>query len=113
MTKQDEDEINEVTIRSQGLVARMMPILAGNDPGTQGVALADLLAVWLVCHEPNMREEVLTNFLELMRDLLSVNEKLMFDDKGHPAAQKNGRTRTDFLIRVLDCVANKADTIAE
>ena len=90
MTKQDEDEINEVRIRSQGLVARMMPILAGNDPGTQGVTLADLLAVWLVCHEPNMREEVLTNFLELMRDLLSVNEKLMFDDKGHPAAQKNG-----------------------
>lgn len=61
------------------------PMLAGRDPSVQGAAMADLLAMWLAGHAPALREELLDEHLKVVRELIVVNEHLMFGDAGHPA----------------------------
>jgi hypothetical protein len=66
---------------------RVKPLLAGHPPEVQGAVLADLLAIWLVGHAPALREQMLALHIEMVRELIEPNEKIMFGDVGHPAGQ--------------------------
>jgi hypothetical protein len=81
------------TIRKHALEANALadeirdvirPMLAGRDPGVQGGALADLLALWLAGHPPFVREAMIEMHIEMVRDLIPVNEHIIFGPEGHP-----------------------------
>ena len=73
----DDKEVDQV----QALVARISPILHGQDRQVQGAALADLLARWLAGHcVPDdrfqtilMRGRILHQHMKIVRDLIKVN----------------------------------------
>jgi adenosyl cobinamide kinase/adenosyl cobinamide phosphate guanylyltransferase len=61
------------------------PLLVGLDPGIQSAVLADCLATWLAGHQMSdraelerMREELLAEFIALVRELVPVNEAIIF-----------------------------------
>lgn len=60
------------------------PMLAGEGPDVQGACLADLVATWLAGHPPVAREELLQLHVDKVRELIPVNEKIMFGERGHP-----------------------------
>ena len=68
------------------LIERIKPILAGHDPSIQSTVLADLLSMWVVGHAPPLREPLLTLHMTLVHHLITVNDKILFGDKGHPGA---------------------------
>lgn len=72
---------------SQELADQIKPILAHNDPSIQSATLADLLAMWVAGHAPELREEVLDMHIRLVRDLVPINEEMMFGEAGHPAGK--------------------------
>jgi hypothetical protein len=69
------DEPNAGTVLA--VVARIRPMLAGRHPGEQGAILADLLAIWLAGHPFELREALLDNHVERVRDLIPPNVKAM------------------------------------
>lgn len=64
-------------IRSQVLVERIRPMLAGERPEVVGAALADLTAIWLAGHvgpdAEAMRSEILDMHVAAIRDLVPIN----------------------------------------
>lgn len=68
------------------LVDKIKPILRGHDPSVQGCALCELLSLWLAGHAPDLRDEVLRIHLEQLNELVKLNEKLLFGERGHPGA---------------------------
>jgi hypothetical protein len=77
----------EAATRSQELVDQIKPILAGQEAAIQSAILADLLAIWLAGHAPQMRDEILVAHIALVRELIGPNERIMFGDEGHPEAE--------------------------
>ena len=71
--------------RSQELVKLIMPILAYEGPDVQSATLADLLAIWVAGHAPALREEILAMHIQFVRELIPVNEEILFGEEGHPA----------------------------
>jgi hypothetical protein len=53
-------------------VARGRQLLAGIDPGLQGTVLAELVAILIAGHHPDLRAEVEASWLEAMRDLVPI-----------------------------------------
>jgi hypothetical protein len=49
------------------------PLLYGRGPELQGAVLAELVSLWLAGHPPELREEALARWLDLMHDLLPLN----------------------------------------
>ena len=71
---------------SREISLKLQPMLKGHPPELQGAVLADLLAIFLAGHAPQIREEILRVHLAQMRPLIAVNEKIIFGGKGHPSA---------------------------
>lgn len=80
MIPTDDDTLDGFAV----LAKRLREALAGKDPEIQGAALADMVSMWVAGHPPFVREQVLESWLEVMRRLIEVNDKIMFGDKGHP-----------------------------
>ena len=53
------------------IVERIRPLLAGQGASVQGVVLADLLAIWVAGHAPEMHEELLQMHIKEVRNLIS------------------------------------------
>jgi hypothetical protein len=78
MTQQQAEKVAEI-------VECVGPILAGNPPEVIGAALADLFATLLAGHyDPRgpeetakMREELISRWLDIARQLIEVNEKII------------------------------------
>jgi hypothetical protein len=66
------------------LVERIEPMLSGKGPEVQGAVLVDLVATWLAGHHPDLRPEVLTQFMVTLVRLAAINEKLIFGQDGFP-----------------------------
>jgi hypothetical protein len=66
------------------LSARIRPMLAGNDPAIQSAVIADLLAMWIAGHHPELRDELFTQHIALVRRLVPVCEAQIFGPGGHP-----------------------------
>jgi hypothetical protein len=68
---------------AMAVVKKITPLLKGKDPGVQGAALADLLAIWLAGHfypdDPQAtalaREQMIEAHLVAVRALIEVNSK--------------------------------------
>lgn len=59
---------------------RIKPMLHGLGPDVQGAVLCELLSYWVAGHEPKMRKPVLKHFLSVLRELVEVNEQILFGD---------------------------------
>lgn len=56
--------------------------LAGRDPFLQGAALADAVAIYFAGHHPSVREDAILAWVDAMRALILVNEKLVLAHYG-------------------------------
>ena len=81
-----DDLARDAMTLSREISLKLQPMLKGHPPQLQGAVLADLLAIFLAGHAPQIREEILRVHLEQMRPLIDVNEKIIFGGKGHPSA---------------------------
>jgi hypothetical protein len=70
--------------RAKRIAASIRPRLVGQGPDVQGVVLADLVALWLAGHRPDMREEQLTLWIDAVRALVPYAEREMFGDGPRP-----------------------------
>jgi hypothetical protein len=81
--------VEELAHRSQALVRLIGPMLHGQGPDVQGAALCDLCAMWLAGHHPDLRAAVLSQFMQTLVELMVVNEKQIFGDRGFPTEGLN------------------------
>ena len=72
------DQAHEV----EAIVEAIRPMLAGKTPEVQGAVLADLLAIFLAGHHPELREQLLTMHIEGVRKLIAPNEAAIFAQRG-------------------------------
>jgi hypothetical protein len=63
----------------------IQPMLKGRSPEVQGAVLADLLSIFLAGHAPQLREEILTLHIDMVRKLIPESELEIFGTEGHPA----------------------------
>jgi hypothetical protein len=77
-------EFEAAANEAEAIVAQVRPFFAGHDPGVQGAALADLLAIWLAGFQtPDgtpeqihaFRQQMLEMHIEQMWQLVPINEK--------------------------------------
>lgn len=66
------------------LVAKLAPSLAGQHPGVQSAALAQLLAMWLAGHPNFTRDVFLEDHVKLVRKLIAPAERERFNGGQHP-----------------------------
>lgn len=59
------------------LVQAIRPLLAGKHAAVQGATLADLLAIWLAGHPPEVREEMLAMHVAEVRNLIPPNAAII------------------------------------
>jgi hypothetical protein len=71
--------------RHDFVIERIAAILAGRPPEAQGALLAELVATFFCGHHPAAREEMIALWIETMRDLIPVVEKIRFGEGGFPA----------------------------
>lgn len=57
----------ELAAAAGAIVAQCKPIFAGQHPVAQGAAIADLIALWLGGHRPDVREPAFNLLIELAR----------------------------------------------
>jgi hypothetical protein len=65
---------------------RMKSLLVGFPPDVQGAMLADLTAIWLAGHAPQIRRVIYDQHAAMIWPLVEANEKIIFGGKGHPGA---------------------------
>lgn len=83
-----QEDANQILNNVNRVVEAIKPHLAGHPSEVQCVALADLLSIWLAGHSPESRESLLAAHIRNVRELIPVNEMIMFGPEGH-----NGATR--------------------
>jgi len=70
-------------VTAEHIVNAISPLLRGFPPEIQGAVLADLVSMWLAGHmgpgAPELREELLAGHIELVRELIPVNEKIILE----------------------------------
>jgi hypothetical protein len=69
----------------EALVDAIRPILAGQDHAIQSTVLAELLAIWIVGHRPDLREDLFRKHISLVRKLMPVVDKEAYGDAGFPS----------------------------
>lgn len=69
------------------LSQRIKPLLAGHPQMIQGATLADLVSIFIAGHRPDLREDALNHFIEVMRKLVPVSEVEIFPN-GMPEGWK-------------------------
>jgi len=74
------------------LAKQIAPMLAGKHPAIHGAALADLLAMWVAGHPPQVRDEMLLMHIEKVNDLVLVNAKVI--DRAMRKSRKSRATMT-------------------
>ena|SRR5215831_3706811 len=75
----------EVLEKYEFVVDRIYTILRGRGQRFQAAVLLELLAIFVACHHPDLRENVLTTHFEAVRGLVPIIEKIKFGDGGFPA----------------------------
>lgn len=71
-------------------VDRIRPLLAGRSPEVQGAILADLLAIWVAGHSPQLRQGLLDMHIDMVRELIPLNAKII---RGLRDAEREGSRR--------------------
>lgn len=68
----------------QQLVDKIRTVLANKPPAIQGAALAELLAVFIAGHHPDLREQMLTMHVDTVRKLVPPCEAELFSTRPRP-----------------------------
>lgn len=71
--------------RQAATVGKIKPMLAGLPSEIQGATLAELLALWIAGHAPELRSRVLDLHVLMVEKLVPVAEWELFGKAGHPA----------------------------
>lgn len=80
---------HDLAFEVQQVSGKIQPLLKGRVAQVQSGVLADLLSLWLAGHWPPVaREELLDEFVKLVRDLVPESEKQLFGAAGHPAGRQ-------------------------
>lgn len=74
-----DPEFATATEASEALVELIKPMFAGMPPEIVGATLAQLLAILIAGHNPEMRDEIFGLFIEAARDLIPVEIEIMID----------------------------------
>ena len=69
------------------LARKIKPMLANRPPEVQGSALAELVAIFMASHAPELRHGQLDAFVDCVKGLTIVAEYEAFGALGHPARQ--------------------------
>ena len=69
---------------AMALAAKIKQILAGNDPGVQGAALAELVAIFIAGHHPTLRGEMARLFFASAADMVDSSARDLFGPAGWP-----------------------------
>lgn len=64
--------------------AQIWPLIEGHGPEIQSAIIADMLATLLAGHAPPIREQALVSIIVLTKQLIPINEVLLFHGRGHP-----------------------------
>lgn len=71
------------------LINQIGPMLHGKGPEVQAIVLMDLTASWVAGHHPELREQILQQFVQALRELIPHNEKQIFGARGWPTSGLN------------------------
>lgn len=82
------DQTDIAALKVTEIVNAIKPLLGGHPPEVQGAVIADLLAIWLASHAPELRETALTFHIDMVRLLTATEEALIFGADGHPARRQ-------------------------
>jgi hypothetical protein len=103
--------VSEITRLEEilGLVEKIKPLLAHNDPQVQSVVLAELLSIWLagfhVLDDPEateqLRAQLLGRHCGLVRELTAINAKMMDNPQRTKRLQVDGTNFFWDLVSVL------------
>ena len=78
--------IDEQVEKVNALLQRIGPLFEGQSPDIIGAVLSDLVALLLAGHQgtgaEELREELLALHIETVRNLIPVNEALLFEKEG-------------------------------
>jgi hypothetical protein len=83
--------VDKLTIDALKLSRSIMPLLAGQNPGVVGGALADLVALLIAGHHPSLRDEILQLHIDTVTALIepSVEEIIKRSGKLPPEWRKH------------------------
>lgn len=70
------------------LYRQIAPLLSGRGPGVQGALLADMVAMWVAGHAPELRDQVLDAHVDLVRRLMVINARAIAKRTGIPEWSK-------------------------
>lgn len=73
-------------------VDRIRPLLAGRSPEVQRAVLADLLAIWVAGHPPQLRQGLMDMHIDMVRVLIPLNAKII---RGVRDAEREGASGED------------------
>jgi hypothetical protein len=82
--------VDKLTIDALKLSRSIMPLLAGQDPGVVGGALADLVALLIAGHHPSLRDEILQLHIDTVTALIEPSAEEILKRRGSvPPAWRN------------------------
>jgi hypothetical protein len=83
--------VDKLTIDALKLSRSIMPLLAGQDPGVVGGALADLVALLIAGHHPSLRDEILQLHIDTVTALIEPSAEEILKRRGSvpPAWRKH------------------------
>ncbi len=73
------------------IVRKIHDLLRGRTPEVQGGILADLVSLWVAGHSPWARDQILAEWIKLLRDLIPESDKQLFGEAGHPDKRRPRR----------------------
>jgi hypothetical protein len=83
--------VDKLTVDALKLSRSIMPLLAGQDPGVVGAALADLVSLLIAGHHPAMRDEILQMHIDTVTKLIEPSAEEILKRRGSlpPAWRSN------------------------
>ena len=63
--------------RAKAIAHEIYPMLAGQESGVQAAVLPDLVSLWVAGRQPDTREQLFAQWIELVRGLVPVQEEIV------------------------------------
>jgi hypothetical protein len=70
--------IAALSAQSDEIVDKIRPMLAGLSPPLQGIIVAELTAIWIAGHQPEVREGIIRMQDEAVRELVTIWHQRMW-----------------------------------
>ena len=86
--------MDEVSVEDiEAVREQIRPLLIGKSLLLQGAVLADLTAIWIAGHPPEMRETIFNMQNDTIRELIPVNVRMLIDTLGLDPRWATGETK--------------------